>query len=325
MRINAFEVSLFAAMLMALASCKKPEPPPPQAQDQAPAKKSDDQKKKAKADDDDKSNPSKKGDDDKDDDKGGEDDKVGVDDDKKDPKNNDDFSDEKAGPRTATPTVAEWGAAADVEVTDAKKLGCETRMVREWLRVSCRGKDDKGGIPTAVSIVKGKTGDTLTYLNKAITSLIVPVEPGMKDFQAVYSWEDKSVVLSVRWPQGSKRPDPVGAFDTKNVLPGVKGDEALLGRLCECFKKTRAQSTCDGMLGATDADCDRTYQGDCEKLVECSNFEPGAFPTCLNGFTNGGVGGRCYKTCNDASDCKANEECNNEPTFGATTVCNPTE
>ena len=300
---------LFLALTVSFAACSKPEPPKPK--EEAKVTKEEDKKKagdddKKKADDDDKADDKKKADD-KDDDKKGDD------------------SDEKAGPRSATPTVAEWNSAGDVEVTDAKKLGCETRMVREWLRVSCRVKDDKGGIPTAVSIVKGKTGDTLTYLNKAVTSLIVPFEPGMKDFQAVYSWEDKSVALTVTWPAGKKRPDPIGAFDTKNVMRGVKSDEALMGRLCTCFKKVREQATCDAMLGATDVDCDRTYQGDCEKLVECANFEPGAFPTCLAGFTNGGVGGRCYKKCDDNGDCAANEECNNEATFGGATVCNPTE
>ncbi len=332
---------LFALPLLGLVSfagCKKDDPP--KAKEESASKDDKSEKKeseKKKKNDDDKPAGKTKDDDDKADEKAEkadektekadepEVDEKATEEAKKDPKNNDDFGDGQPGPRTATPTVAEWNAAGDVDVDGKDKVHCETRMVREWLRVSCRGKNDSGGAPTAVSITKGKTTDTLTYVNKGVTSLIVPFEPGMKAFEAIYAWEDKSVVLTVKWPAGAKRPSPVGAFDTAKTLPGVPIDEALAGRLCECFKKLTTHPTCNDLLGAPDVDCDRTYSGDCEKLVECSRYEPGAAPKCLAGWVNGGVAGHCFKKCSSNADCSAKEECNDEMSYGQGTICNPTE
>src|SRR5687768_13823004 len=47
------------------------------------------------------------------------------------------------GGRSAVPTLDEWNAQTkEVTVRGSSKLNCETKMVREWLRVSCRGKND---------------------------------------------------------------------------------------------------------------------------------------------------------------------------------------
>jgi hypothetical protein len=70
------------------------------------------------------------------------------------------------------------------------------------------------------------------------------------------------------------------------------------------------------MMGAPDADCERTYKGDCEKLVECSRFEPGAAPTCQAGWVNGMPSGHCFKKCGSDADCKKNEQCTDEMSPG---------
>ena len=58
--------------------------------------------------------------------------------------------------RSPVPTVAEWNAQTkEVTVKGSSALRCETKTVREWLRVSCRDKNDTGGTPTAVRITQG--------------------------------------------------------------------------------------------------------------------------------------------------------------------------
>src|SRR5688572_20700790 len=44
---------------------------------------------------------------------------------------------------TKPPTVKEWKEAREVEVKNGEKLACETKLVREWIRVSCRTTEDK--------------------------------------------------------------------------------------------------------------------------------------------------------------------------------------
>src|SRR5438094_905269 len=44
-------------------------------------------------------------------------------------------------PGSTPPTVAEWNAVTkEVTIKGSSALGCETKMLREWLRVSCHQK-----------------------------------------------------------------------------------------------------------------------------------------------------------------------------------------
>lgn len=119
-----------------------------------------------------------------------------------------------SGKRSPTPTVAEWDQAAEIDVTGAKALGCETKMVREWLRVSCRDTNDTGGKPTNVELVKGGKVDTYRYVKGAITSLVTPFVVGVHT-EARFSWSDKARTLVVTWPDGAPRPATVAAFQSR--------------------------------------------------------------------------------------------------------------
>ena len=45
------------------------------------------------------------------------------------------------GRASATPTLAEWDAAREVDVTKSAALHCQTKVVREWFRSSCVSYD----------------------------------------------------------------------------------------------------------------------------------------------------------------------------------------
>jgi hypothetical protein len=211
--------------------------------------------------------------------------------------------------RTAAPTADEWvRMPREVTVKGSSALKCETKIVREYLRVSCHGKADPEGMPTGIKILKGGHGEALTYANGGVTSLIVPYVEGT-DFEAAFSWTAKSHKLVVKWPKGAKQPTVVGTFEgAASPLDGTaKGDSA---KLCDCHKKVTHALTCDDMVGAADADCDRTYGTSCEALLQCSRGEPGRFPACLPGLINAGAMGRCYKVCGPGKDaCPAGHSC----------------
>jgi hypothetical protein len=120
-----------------------------------------------------------------------------------------------AGPngRSAVPTLAEWTAQTkEVGVKGSSKLNCETKMVREWLRISCRGKNDTGGEPTGVTITKGgRSGENFTFAASKVASLVTPFVNGT-DLTAEFTWTDKKMELHVYWPHGAPEPPLKGEF-----------------------------------------------------------------------------------------------------------------
>ena len=129
----------------------------------------------------------------------------------------DDAKDDKAAKADVNsnkpPTLDEWNAQTkEVAVTGSSALNCETKMVRTWLRVSCRGKNDTGGTPTTLKLVTGGgDGKTFTFAQNDVTSLVLPFVEGV-DVKAEFGWTDKKMQLHVWWPRGAPEPPPKGKF-----------------------------------------------------------------------------------------------------------------
>lgn len=117
------------------------------------------------------------------------------------------------GARSPVPSSDEWGSVTrEVTVSGSTKLNCETKQVREWIRVSCRDKNDTGGEPTAVSVTKGGgRGDDFTFASGGVVSLTYRFFEG-QDLEAQFDWTDKSRVLVVKWPRGTPEPAAKGVF-----------------------------------------------------------------------------------------------------------------
>lgn len=211
--------------------------------------------------------------------------------------------------RSPAPTLAEWNAQQkEVTVKGSTALNCETKIVREYLRVTCRGKNDTGGTPTGLIIQKGGHGEAITYIGAGIASLVVPFVEGI-EFAADFSWTDKSHKLTVTWPKGNKQPAVVGVFEGAKSPLEMNSDAALAEKLCNCHRKVTKENSCENMIGGPNVDCDRTYGNDCGMLLACSRGEPGAWPRCQPGWVNAGIG-YCYQQCSDGkSACPANHSC----------------
>jgi len=115
--------------------------------------------------------------------------------------------------RSSVPTTAEWNAQLkEVTVRGSSALNCETKMVREWLRVSCRGKNNTGGEAMGVVVTKGGgRGDDFVFSGDKVASLVVRFVPGV-DLEARFSWTDKSSTCHVWWPRGAPEPQYKGTF-----------------------------------------------------------------------------------------------------------------
>jgi hypothetical protein len=117
-----------------------------------------------------------------------------------------------AGGRSAVPTTDEWNGVAEVTVLGSSALNCETRMVREWVRVSCRGDEPTRGKPTSVKVERGGGAETFTFASGGVASLVFPFEVGT-DVQALFKWEKQSHRLVSQWPRGAPKPTAYGKFN----------------------------------------------------------------------------------------------------------------
>lgn len=216
--------------------------------------------------------------------------------------------------RTPVPSLDEYAAAREVTVKGSSALHCETKMVREWLRVSCRGKNDSGGTPTAVAVTHGGRGETVLYAAGGVTNLITPVLEGT-DFAATFSWTDKSHPLVVKWARGAARPVVVGEFlGAASPLDRTAPSQAL----CDCHKALGNKPDC-AEAPMAQPDCERTYVGNCAAMLACARGEPGVWPNCPAGKRNAGATGWCAPLCGSGKSCAAGTECSHD--WGEPPVC----
>ncbi len=129
-----------------------------------------------------------------------------------------------AGGRSPVPTQDEWrNVTKEVTVRGSGALSCETKMLREWLRISCRDKNPTGGTPTGVSVTSGGGhGDDFAFASGGVASLVVAFVEGVS-IDAVFTWTDDSRTLHVVWPRGTPEPSDKGVFDGGRAAPPAAG------------------------------------------------------------------------------------------------------
>lgn len=211
--------------------------------------------------------------------------------------------------RSPVPTIDEWNAVTkEVGVKGSSALNCETKMVREYLRISCRGKNDTGGTPLSVVRKKGAQ-DAYLFTAAGVMSVVVAYVEGI-DATFTFAWTDKTHPLHLSWPRGSKMPQILGVFE--GAKSPLDASSAVDPGLCK---------RCDQQLGATpfgDALCEvllsnpacvRTYSNDCQKLRECSLGEPSAMVSCPAGTIIVGTGHSCAEVCGSGRSCPSGKSC----------------
>jgi hypothetical protein len=185
------------------------------------------------------------------------------------------------------------------------------RSLREWALVVCEGGEKSAGLARAVSVQEGGHGEAMTFAVAAVSKLLAPVLPGEK-LVAEILWADGSQRVRVVRPRDGSpheavieavRPHAEASAETlAEVSKAPLADRA--GRVCACQLEVTGDRSCSSFLGAPDRDCERTYGGDCKKLLECSRGSPLAPPKCLPGWANAGGLLHCYKTCGDGEACE---------------------
>lgn len=112
-------------------------------------------------------------------------------------------------PGSKPPTVAEWNSVTrEIRVKDSTPLNCETKMLREWLRVSCRPAANNLP-PSNVQTVSSNGQQAFVGVFGDTTSAVVQVVRG-KSYKALFTWGGGQIYVAshliVDWPSGNPRP-----------------------------------------------------------------------------------------------------------------------
>lgn len=231
--------------------------------------------------------------------------------------------------RTRPPSEAEWKTGLHVTIERPPladrllyepPLDCRVVTLREWARISC--VVDPASVdayylslhaPKPVDIAAKKASrDAMTMSGPGFISAVVPVPEG-QDAVLTLVWETgngdltlvrKDSTLSLRW----KRNDPPDSRYWDYDGPGPPRKPAVLTdgaeATCACHKAVTKADDCAAFPGAPDADCARTYEGDCEKRLRCESGDPYAAPSCLPGWRHAGALEHCYQACSADTPCK---------------------
>ncbi len=139
--------------------------------------------------------------------------------------------------RSKPPTVSEWNAAPEFTVRFSGPLGCETKRVREWMRVSCRSNVGSGPQIQTVTVLepRKKPPDYFTYEAKGVASVVLPLRTGM-NAKVAFRWSERGKrTLSATWPQGAPAPGiqfDAGAADGQGSGASAAGNKPKCSVVC---------------------------------------------------------------------------------------------
>jgi hypothetical protein len=201
--------------------------------------------------------------------------------------------------RSAPPSLAEWTSAPKLKIVDAPK-GCVGQGVREWVRVVCRKASGGKIAPTSLAIADGGHGEASVLRFGDLASFVAPLL-GQDVLLADFAWDRSKRRLRVtRNANGAiamkfGKPEKLPAALTTTT----EGAELM----CACSLAVTKDASCASAIGAPDADCTRTYQGDCPRLLSCAQGDRSVAPKCLDGWLNAGAANHCYRACSTSSPC----------------------
>jgi hypothetical protein len=110
-------------------------------------------------------------------------------------------------PGSRLPAVRDWKQKGQaIQVDGAEQLGCQARMIREWIRLSCTGNKGELGKPEAAETREQAGAPAYIFARKGESiRLETQLVPG-RTYQAELSWHDGKRVFEIRWPRGQARP-----------------------------------------------------------------------------------------------------------------------
>ena len=211
--------------------------------------------------------------------------------------------------RTPAPGFGGWydrqpEATGPAGETQADGARCEVLRAGQWWHVVCGNRAQGAEKPRGVTLLEGGRGDALAFTTGANMFLTAPVLPG-DALAADFAWADEIEHLEVDGDHARLTKLPARAG-------GRGGPDPLETKISSCFKKEAPPDYWNFSYGA-DADCVRTYGGDCDRLLECAAGNAASPPDCPDGSVNAGVFHRCHQLCGPGRACPQGQRCDAWP------------
>jgi hypothetical protein len=200
-----------------------------------------------------------------------------------------------AGPHSPVPLPEVFKHAPEMVVTGSSSAGCETKQVREWLRIQCA--QTERARPLGIELTRDDGHEAMVLVMPAEISLLVPIVPG-RELTATLTRTDTTHVLHIAWPAGARQ--PALAFDRPiaHTRPERSSGATVSGgfrspverAICDCWQQVFGGRrlpfdppvfTCPGAYGAADPACVDRYNhspASCPELLACTRRDPSSPP-----------------------------------------------
>ena len=104
--------------------------------------------------------------------------------------------------RSWLPTDDEWRRGKECTVKGSTAAGCETKLVREWLRVRCLPQSDQDDVE-GIEVLEGGHGDSRAFRHQGAV-LFIPVVEG-DSARALFKSRQTERDLTLDFPEGGQR------------------------------------------------------------------------------------------------------------------------
>lgn len=184
------------------------------------------------------------------------------------------------------PVPSQWSAVGEIVVPGSTAARCETKRLREWLRVLCLPREygEVWSAPLEVKVLRDRTRQALSMVMPTSTALTLALAPG-DEFEAELTWKRATRRLTVRWPAEAKAPQ--AAFQVVRSEPEGEReygrrdfDSGAARATCKCWDEVyppRSGADCPGIYGRALPGC-MIYAGDCPRVVACALLDPASPP-----------------------------------------------
>ena len=112
------------------------------------------------------------------------------------------------------PRLEEWASAKEIGVRGSDAHGCETRQLKDFIRVVCRPNEATGKVMSASWESGTDRATSYSVAGGGAAVLLTRYAQGTAA-KAAIRWERTAATLVLEWPQTSKAPPPVRGSITK--------------------------------------------------------------------------------------------------------------
>jgi hypothetical protein len=215
--------------------------------------------------------------------------------------------------RTLPPTDSEWALVTELDVKGSTAAACETKQVREWLRVSCHKTDAL--TPVGVVVEKGGLVDTSVLAAGESAVLLSAFAQNEEPLEVRFLWRDHSRVLKASRTTNGTVTAAFGEREAKRALSlEQQADRSIAKGLCRTFyddddgKNVLNCDLMNGFIGSFDG-----------SRSAVSLARPVSAATCADDEAQAGAFTMCSKLCDAKRPCAdARAQC--MPWMGAS-VC----